>query len=160
MVESLTTNQVWRVVEKHLFAVVGMVNAKHEARTVGIVYAVRNRNLYFVSVRTAWKVRHIAQNPHVSVTIPIAKRVPFFPWVKVPAATITVSGTARILNRNDVPPEIVKKLLRGTIETPDVQSNFAVIEVELHGNFVTYGIGVPLLTMRDTQKARGRVPVA
>lgn len=102
----------------------------------------------------------IQHNPNVSLTIPIAKRIPFFPWAKIPAATITATGTARILSRDDVPAEIVEKLLRDTIETAETKSNFAVIEVKLHGNFVTYGIGVPLLTMRDTEKARGRVPVA
>ena len=51
-------------------------------------------NLLFA--KEAWKVRHITQNPHVSLTIPMHKRISFMPWIKIPAATITFSGSARI----------------------------------------------------------------
>ena len=33
----------------------------------------------------------------------------------------------------------------------------AVIEVEPVGDFITYGVGVSLMQMRDTELARGRV---
>jgi hypothetical protein len=35
-----------------------------------------------------------------------------------------------------------------------------VIEIVPEGTFVTYGVGVPLLKMRDPVAARARVPVA
>jgi len=155
----ITTAQVWAEIEKQLFAVLGMVTAKNEARTAGIVYIVRNRKLYIGSVKSAWKTRHIAANPHVSLTVPIAKRIPLLPWIKIPAATITFSGTARVLERADVSPEVVQALFRGMADTPETSAPFAIIEVTPVGHFVTYGVGVSLLTMRDTQKARGRVAV-
>ena len=96
----LTSEQVWQAIEKELFAVIGMVTARNEARTVGVVYVVRNHKLYIGTGKNAWKARHITQNPHVSLTIPVAKRIFFLPWIKIPAATITFSGTAQIL-----PPE-------------------------------------------------------
>ena len=49
MTLQLTANQVWEAVEKESFAIIGMVTAKNEARTVGIVYVVRDRKLYFGS---------------------------------------------------------------------------------------------------------------
>lgn len=156
---NLNAAQLWEAINREIFAVVGMVSAKNEAKTVGVVYAVYDRKLYFSSTTDAWKVRHIRQNPHVSVTIPIAKRIPFWPWVKIPAATITASGTARVLTRADAPPEVEKKLLRGIEDSPEAQGDFAVIEIEPAGNFVTYGVGVSLMGMRDTINARGRVPV-
>ena len=36
----------------------------------------------------------------------------------------------------------------------------AILEIEPLGEFVTYGIGVPLIQMRQREKARGRAPVA
>ena len=48
-----------------------------QACTVGIVYIVRDRKLYIGTRKKAWKVRHIAKNPHVSMTIPIQPRLPF-----------------------------------------------------------------------------------
>lgn len=155
----LTTAQVWAEIEKNLFAVVGMVTAKNEARTAGIVYVVHNRKLYIGSQKSAWKTRHMAQNPAVSITVPIAKRIPLLPWIKIPAATITFSGTARVLESADASPEVVQALFRGMADTPETSSPFAIIEITPAGHFVTYGVGVSLMTMRDTSKARGRVPV-
>ena len=70
----LSTEEVWQTIDKELFAVVGMVNAANEARTAGLVYIVRDRKLYLATGANTWKARHIAANPHVSVTIPIARR--------------------------------------------------------------------------------------
>lgn len=155
----ITTAQVWAEIEKQLFAVLGMVTTKNEARTAGIVYIVHNRKLYIGSKKTAWKNRHIAANPHVSLTVPIAKRIPLLPWIKIPAATITFSGTAQVLETAEASPEVVQALFRGMADTPETSAPFAIIEVTPVGHFVTYGVGVSLLTMRDTEKARGRVAV-
>ena len=52
MTQQLTSEQVWNELEKEIFAVLGMVNSKGEARTVGIVYVVHeSQNLYFYSFR-------------------------------------------------------------------------------------------------------------
>ncbi len=159
MVDTLTSQAVWNEIEKQIFAVVGMVSAKNEARTAGIVYVVLNRKLYFSSVADAWKVRHIRQNPHISVTIPIAKRAPLMPWIKIPAATITFAGEARILDGDEIGDTVKKAVFRGLKTDPSQTKPYAVIEITPRGHFVTYGVGVPLLAMRDTEKARGRVPV-
>ncbi len=42
----VTTDRIWKEVRARLFAVLGFVNPKGEARTSGIVYVVRNRQLY------------------------------------------------------------------------------------------------------------------
>src|SRR5215217_1176342 len=89
MTLQLTTAQVWQEIEANLFAVLGMVTPTGEARTAGIVYVVDDHKLYIGTDKAAWKTKHIVGNPHVSITIPIAKRIPFLPWIKIPAATIT-----------------------------------------------------------------------
>ena len=155
----ITSVQVWNEIEKQLFAVLGMVTARNEVRTVGIVYVVHEQNLYISTLKSAWKARHIRQNPHVSLTIPIAKRIPFFPWAKIPAATITFSGLASMLEATAVPDKVIAKLFRGMEITPETSPPYAVIEVTPEKEFITYGVGVPLLTMRDPEKARGRVAV-
>lgn len=157
MTLKLTSDQVWQVIEKELFAVLGMVTGKGESRTVGIVYAVRGRKIYIASAADTWKVRHIAANPNVSLTIPIAKRVPIMPWIKIPQATITLSGTARIIPAAESPDDIVLELLRGL--NKEMLAGMSLIEVTPEGEFVTYGVGVPLMKMRDPEQARGRAPV-
>ena len=106
-----------------------------------------------------WKVRHVKRNPHVSVTIPIHKRVPFMPWIKVPAATITFSGEADVIAALDAPPELLEKLYHGVARDREKMARYSLIEVTPVGDFLTYGIGMSLLDMRDPDKARERVPV-
>ncbi len=155
----LTSAQVWEALEKEVFAVLGMATAKGEARTVGIVYVVRGQKLYIGSNRDTWKVRHVAANPNVSITVPIAKRLWFMPWMKIPAATITFSGTAQVLEPKAISPEIFKALYRGMADDPERMPDSAVIEITPEKDFITYGVGVSLMEMRDPNKARGRVAV-
>ncbi len=156
---TLTTNQVWDEIEKQLFAVMGMVTANNEARTAGIVYIVNQRKLYISSLESAWKTRHVAQNPHVSLTVTIAKRIWFLPWIKIPAATITFSGTAKVLEPQEVSAEIIKALFKGMEITAENSPPYRIIEITPEKEFITYGMGVSLMDMRDPAKARGRVSV-
>jgi len=159
MTTQLTTDQVWQVVEKELFAVMGMVTAQKQARTVGIVYVARERKLYIGTGRNTWKARHVAANPHVSLTVPIAKRIPIAPWIKIPAATVSFAGLARIIPASDALEEILRAVFRGLADNPEQMADTCLIEVTPVGDFLTYGIGVSLMTMRHPEQARGRAPV-
>lgn len=78
------------------------------------------------------------------------------PWITIPAPTITFSGTAAVLDRDDLSAELFEKLYRHDEE----RSDWCAIEVVPEKHFVTYGVGVSLLDMRFPDKARGRAPVA
>ena len=84
MALQLTSDQVWQEIDKHFFAILGMVTAKGESRTVGVNYVVDDHKLCINTDTKAWKTRHIAANPYVSITNPIFQRVPLLPWIKVP----------------------------------------------------------------------------
>lgn len=155
----LNSSDVWQAVKKELFAVLGMVTPQNEARTVGIVYIEDNHKLYIGTGKRAWKTRHIIRNSAVSLTIPIAKRIALLPWIKIPAATITFSGTARVLEPEETPPAILQALLRDVASNEKELADSCVIEVTPRGDFITYGVGIPLLQMRYPDKARGRAPV-
>ena len=157
MTNQLTSDAVWAAINKELFAVLGVVTARGEARTAGIVYIVRDRKLYIATGADTWKARHAAANPHVSMTIPIAKRVPIMPWVKIPQATITFAGTARVIPAADASADIKQAIFRGAGE--DLIAGSCLIEVTPVGDFVTYGVGIPLMKMREPEQARGRAPV-
>ena len=159
MTVNLTSHQVWEEIEKNIFAVLGMVTRKNEACTVGIIYIVRDRRLYINTDKNSWKVRHIQHNPHVSLTIPVNRRVPLMPWIKIPAAAITFRGEAQILALEDAPPGILQALPHDPAEDPQKMAGFCLIEVTPQKDFLTYGIGVSLLQMRDPAQARGRAPV-
>lgn len=141
-----------------VFAVVGLVSARGQARTVGIVPVVHEHTLWFLTAEDSPKVRHARANPEVSVTVPIAKRVPLLPWIKIPAATVTFAGTATVHPPAQVPPQVARALTRG-LEIP-AEPAMVGVRIVPHGDFVTYGVGTSLLGMRDTTQARGRAPVA
>lgn len=155
MSEDLTTAEVWNEIERHHFAVLGMVTAGDQPRTVGLVYVVDDRRLYIGADRDQWKVKHIARNGDVSMTVAIPKRVPLMPWIQVPAATISFAGTARVLEGTDLRDALRDRLYRHDAD----RGRWCAIEVTPHGHFVAYGIGVSLLAMRSPEKARARVPV-
>jgi hypothetical protein len=156
----LSAEQVWKELKKELFAVLGMVNSKGEARTVGIVYIVHDQKLYISTEKEAWKTRYVQGNPHVSMTVPIPKRIPLLGWIKIPQATITFSGMAKVLDAKAIQPSLLHALFRGLETDQEMLSTTAVLEIEPLGEFVTYGIGIPLMQMRFPEKARGRAPVA
>lgn len=159
MILQLSSELVWKTLRQEVFAVLGMVTAHGEARTVGVVYTVHSQKVYMVSGKDTWKVRHISQNPHVSLTVPIAKRIPFLP-IKISAATITFAGLASVCDAESVSLEVLKSLLRGLETNAETLATMCVIEIQPVGDFITYGVGVSLMTMRHPDKARGRAPVA
>ncbi len=159
MTNPATTENVWEAIEQELFTVLGMVTAQGDARTVGVVYIVQEQKLYIGTGRDTWKARHIAANPRVSLTIPIPKRIPIAPWVKIPQATISFSGTARIIPGGQASPELLKKVFRHKADDPAFMKDNCLIEVSPEGEFLTYGIGIPLIQMREPELARGRAPV-
>lgn len=160
MVQQLTSEQVWKELERELFAVLGMVTHKGEARTIGIVYIVYDHKLYIATEKEAWKTRHIKSNSHVSITVPIAKRIPFMPWIKIPAATISFSGKATVFEATQVDKEILKTLFRALPPDTGELAKMSILEIEPQGEFVTYGVGITLMQMRFPEKARGRAPIA
>lgn len=153
----LTTDDVWRVIEKQNFMVVGMVSARGEARTAGVMPYTLDRTLWFTTSDEEWKARHIAAHPDVSVTVAIPKRVPLLPWIKVPAATITFSGVAEVLPADRMPAAALKALTKG-LKNADGSGTLLGIGVRPVGDFITYGVGVSVVKMLDTLAARGRAP--
>jgi hypothetical protein len=160
MALELSSEQVWKEVENQLFAVLGMVTAKGEARTIGVVSTVHDHKLYIATGKDTWKARHIRQNPHVSMTVTIPKRIPFLPWIKIPAATITFSGLGTVLNPEQVGKDLLHSLLRGLETDAEMLATMCVIAVEPVGDFITYGVGIPMMDMRHPEKARGRAPAS
>ena len=155
---SVTTEQVWEALDHGFFGVLAFVNSAGRPRTAGVCYAVGGRSLYISTNKDMWKVRHIAADPHVSMTVALPKRVPFLPFIKVPAATITFKGEGQILDVEDVDPAVFSRLPMGSERDPKVLENTAVIRVVPRGDFVTYGIGMPITQMRKHEAAHGRTP--
>jgi len=154
----LSRENVWQEMQKELFAVLGMVTETGEARTIGVVYILQDQNVYILTGEHTWKARHIRQNPSVSITVPIPKRIPFLPWIKIPSATISFAGRASVIEAEKVGQDVLHALMRGQELDREKLATMCVIEIEPVGDFITYGVGIPMMTMREPEKARGRAP--
>ena len=76
----------------------------------------------------------------------------------IPPATISFHGEAVV---HPAGTRETRSLLErlGSLLPRERRGDAAVIEIVPEGAFVTYGVGVPLRAMRDTARARARVPV-
>lgn len=151
--------EVWATLRRQQFAVVGMVNQRGQARTAGVVYTTHDERVWFATWSAEWKSKHLRASPHASVTVIVPKRIPLLPWIRIPPATVTFPVTA-IEHRLDSAPDPVRRRLTAGITAGNCEPGEPVVfELVPIGTFVTYGVGVPLRTMRDTDAARGRVAV-
>lgn len=120
--------------------------------------AVRGR-LYIATDPHSWKARHIAASGRVAVTVPVRRGGLMSLVVPIPPATISFHGTAVVHAAGA--PEVRPLLTQLASLLPEErQHSAAIIEVIPEGAFVTYGVGVSLMRMRDPVAARDRVPVA
>jgi len=158
MPATLSTDQVWQEIERRMFAVLGHVTPRGEPRTSGIVYTVRDRQLYLGVYRESWKPRHIAANPRVSVTVTLPRRIPFLPWIRIPPATISFQGEAEVVPFEQADAEARRALEGGGVQhAPGVKMD--MIRIKPAGEFLTYGVGVSMSAMRRPHDATGRAPV-
>jgi hypothetical protein len=158
MADPLTTEQVWHQVAKASFAVLGHVTPAGEPRSSGVVYKTVGRRLYVAVAPDSWKARHVAAGRRVAMTVPVRRGGILSLVAPIPPATISFHGTA-IVHQAGSPR--VRSLLRelGSLVPAERQASGSIIEVVPEGEFLTYGVGVPLRRMRDPAAARARIPV-
>src|SRR5580765_3913572 len=88
---------VLRQLRKRDFAVLSTVDENGIPHSAGVNYGVsrpgRDFALYVMTRRHLKKARNIAQNPHVSLVIPVTRRLLWF----LPPPTIQLHGKAEIL---------------------------------------------------------------
>lgn len=154
----LTAEQIWQAVAKASFAVVSHVTPSGAPRSSGVLFTTIDRTLYVVTSRSSWKARHIAADGRVAVTVPVRRGGILTLLFPIPPATVSFAATATVLTADsDEASPVLDRL--GAMLPPDSHGTSSILQIRPHGQFVTYGIGVPLMQMRDPQRARARVPV-
>jgi Pyridoxamine 5'-phosphate oxidase len=155
VVRRVTVEEVWHSLEHASFAVLSHVTAAGEPRSSGVVYQLSGGRMYVVVARDSWKARHIAARGTVAVTVPVRRGGVMSMLVAIPPATVSFPGTAvvRPATTLDDHPELAR------LCPPARRAECDVVEITPAGHFVTYGIGVSLLRMRDQAVAKARLPV-
>jgi Pyridoxamine 5'-phosphate oxidase len=158
MAARLTTEQVWHQLAKGSFAVLSHVTPAGEPRSSGVLYKSIGRRLYIATAPDSWKARHVAASGRVAVTVPVRRGGLLSLVTPIPPATISFHATA-IVHAADSPEvrSVLKEL--ASLLPAERQASACIIEVIPEGCFVTYGVGVSLMQMRDPAAAAARVPV-
>jgi hypothetical protein len=152
---TLTADDVWAAVSHASFAVLSHVTPAGAPRSSGVVYAVTGDRMYVVVAADGWKARHIGAEATVAVTVPVRRGGLLALLTPIPPATISFPAVATAH-----PAQIIDRLPRlARILPPERRTACTVLEIRPTGHYVTYGLGVPLMTMRDTERARARVAV-
>jgi Pyridoxamine 5'-phosphate oxidase len=155
----LTSEQVWRALGKASFAVIGHVTGSGDPRSSGVVYGIHERRLYVAVAPDGWKAKQIAADGRVAMTVPVRRGGLLSLAVPIPPATISFHGRAIVHEPGDPAVGPALDALRRLL--PDERrSSASVIEIVPEGTFVTYGLGIPLLRMRDPVASRARVAVS
>jgi len=150
---------VWQALAKASFAVVSHVTAAGEPRSSGVVYGTVGRRLYVAVAADGWKARQIATGQEVAVTVPIRRGGILALLAPIPPATITFEARATVHPAGSLDISSVSKELTRLVPE-ERKASSCVIELAPEGRFLTYGIGVSLMDMRDPTRARARVPVS
>lgn len=151
----LTASQVWRAVSKASFAVLSHVTPAGSPRSSGVVYTVADGRMLIAVAKDSWKARHIGTDGPVSVTVPIRRGGLLALLAPIPPATVSFPGVATIHSGESLyrMPALAK------LVPPQLWTSCVIVDVRPVGHYVAYGLGVPLLRMRDPVQSRARIPV-
>ncbi|HEX7023250.1 MAG TPA: pyridoxamine 5'-phosphate oxidase family protein [Gemmatimonadales bacterium] len=153
----LSTEQVWHALERASFAVVSYVTPAGEPRSSGVLYTVVGQRLYVAIAPDSWKARHIPASGRVAVTVPVRRGGILSLLFPIPPATVSFHAKARVHPASS--PEIQSLKELEPLLPAERRDASAVPEIIPEGRFLTYGLGVSLMQMRDPAAARAHVPV-
>jgi hypothetical protein len=150
-----TTKEIGHALAHASFGVLSHVTPAGAPRSSGVVYTMSGDRMYVAVAKDSWKARHIAANGIVAVTVPIRRGGLLSLLFPIPPATVSFPAVA-VVHTADVLAGL-PGLTR--LVPPERRSRCAVIEIRPTGHFLTYGLGVSLLRMRDPAASRARVPI-
>ncbi len=155
----LTSEQVWSALAEASFAILSYVTPSGEPRSSGVVCKTVGGRLYAAVATDSWKARHIAPSSRVSVTVPVHRGGVLALLMPIPPATVSFHGSA-IVHRA-VSPQL-RSLLDKLVATlpAEQRASRCLVEIIPEGEFLTYGLRVPLRKTADPAAALARVPVS
>lgn len=154
----LTSEQVWRALARASFAVLSQVTQAGQPRSSGVVYAIAGRRMYVAVASDGWKAKHIAASGRVAVTVPVRRGGLLSLLFPIPPATVSFHGSAIVHPAGPLEAHALPKQLASLLPA-ERQASSCVIEIVPEDQFLTYGLGVSLMQMRNPSAARARIPV-
>lgn len=157
-VPNLTSARVWREISKASFAVLSYVTPGGKPRSSGVIYATIGGRMYVAVAEDSWKARHIAVSQQVAVTVPVRRGGIMSLLLPIPPATISFHASAIVRPGSSLQDGELSKALAPLLPA-ERRSSCRIIEIGPVDEFLTYGLGVSLMQMRNPDLARAHVPV-
>jgi len=155
----VSCDAVWHALVKASFAVISHVNAADEPRSSGVMYGVVDRRLYVAVAADGWKARQLVTGQEIAVTVPVRRGGILSLLAPIPPATITFQARVTVHPAGSLDVGSVSKELTRLV--PEARkAGSCILELVPVGRFLTYGVGVSLMDMRDPALALARVPVS
>jgi len=154
-----TAEQVWRAVSRASFAVVGYVTPAGEPRSSGVVYATVGPHMYVATAPDSWKARHIHDGAQVAVTVPVRRGGLLSLVAPIPPATVSFTARAIVHPAGSARVDALSQRLASMLPE-ERRDGCVVLDLVPDEVFLTYGLGVPLSTMRIPAIAQARVPIS
>jgi hypothetical protein len=158
MVSRLTSDRIWRELAKASFAVISYVTPTGKPRSSGVVYTTVGRRLYVATAVDSWKARHITASGQVAVTVPVRRGGIMSLLLPIPPATISFHASATVHPASALDEHLPKEFV--SMLPAERRRSSRIIEIQPIGQFLTYGVGVSLMQMRNPALAHARMPVA
>ena len=154
----LSSAQVWHALDEASFAVLGYVTPSGEPRSSGVVYKAVGRHLFVAVAPGSWKAKHVAASGRVAMTVTVRRGGILSLVAPIPPATISFHAAATV-HRADAPE--VRPILEelGSLLPTERRASSYLIEIAPEGEFLTYGVDVPLRKMRDPGASLARALV-
>lgn len=154
---SLTGEQVWRALAEASFAILSYVTPKGKPRSSGVVYKTLEGRLFVAVAPKSWKAKHVGASGGVAVTVPVRRCGILSLVFPIPPATISFHATAIVHQAGSPDVRSLLEELSSLLPT-ERRTSSCLIEILPEGEFLTYGLGVPLRKMRNPAAALARVP--
>jgi hypothetical protein len=155
----LSTDEVWKQLDKASFAVVSHVTPTGRPRSSGVIYAVAARHLFVSTAPDSRKATQICDGDEVAVTVCLRRGGLLALVAPIPPATISFHATATVHPAGSTSVEEVAPKLAALLPRENRTSG-CLLELVPRDSFLTYGVGVSLRDMTRPALALARVPVA
>ena len=165
--QRVTVDLVLNELRAHNFAVLSTVDEDGVPHAAGINYGISAPGhalaVYVMTRRHLKKARNIARNPHVSLVVPLPRRLLWF----VPPATIQLHGQAVILDENDAEGTDVfrrfwvgRRILSAYEHLRQQQeTRICFLKITLDPTIRTYGVGYSVWYLRRRMESAGATVV-
>ncbi|MGW7681610.1 hypothetical protein ACWGID_12765 [Kribbella sp. NPDC054772] len=150
--------EIWRQLERASFLVLSHVTPSGRPRSSGVVYTAGHGRLYVAVAPHSWKALHIPAIGQVAVTVPIRRGGLLALLFPIPPATISFHGWA-VVHPQGAPDVNSLSPALARLVPAERLADCRIVEISPEGEFLTYGIGIPLRKLRNPAAARAHIPV-